>query len=75
MTKVQYFRHWVGGGILRFETGKVKAIMAWPTPQTKKQIMSFLVITGYYWTFLLNSSALAKPLTDLTNRKLPILVS
>ncbi|XP_031756161.1 uncharacterized protein LOC116410219 [Xenopus tropicalis] len=71
MTEVQYLGHRVGGGTLRPDTGKVDSIMAWPTPQTKKQVMSFLGTAGYYRKFVPNYSSLAKPLTDLTKKKLP----
>ncbi|XP_077331070.1 uncharacterized protein LOC143973991 [Lithobates pipiens] len=75
MTDVQYLGHRVGGGTLKPETGKVDAILAWPTPQTKKQVMSFLGTAGYYRKFVCNYSSLAKPLTDLTKKKLPKVVS
>ncbi|XP_077330912.1 uncharacterized protein LOC143973903 [Lithobates pipiens] len=75
MTNVQYLGHRVGGGTLKPETGKVDAILAWPTPQTKKQVMSFLGTAGYYRKFVCNYSSLAKPLTDLTKKKLPKVVS
>lgn len=75
MTDVQYLGHQVGGGTLKPETGKVEAILAWPTPQTKKQVMSFLGTAGYYRKFVCNYSSLAKPLTDLTKKKLPKVVS
>lgn len=40
-TYVQYLGHQVGGGTLISKTGNVKIIMTWPTPQTKKWVMSF----------------------------------
>ncbi|XP_041424995.1 uncharacterized protein LOC121395491 [Xenopus laevis] len=74
MTEVQYLGHRVGSGTLRPEPGKVEAITNWPTPKTKKQVMSFLGTAGYYRKFVPNYSALAKPLTDLTKKKLARLV-
>lgn len=74
MTEVQYLGHRVGGGTLRPEPDKVEAITAWPTPTTKKQVMSFLGTAGYYRKFVPHYSTLAKPLTDLTKKKLPLQV-
>ncbi|XP_040203506.1 uncharacterized protein LOC120935519 [Rana temporaria] len=75
MNDVHYLGHQVGGGTLKPQTGKVEAILAWPIPQTKKQVMSFLGTAGYYRKFVGNYSSLAKPLTDLTKKKLPKVVS
>ncbi|CAN2390102.1 K02A2.6-like [Pristimantis euphronides] len=75
MTEVQYLGHRVGGGVLKPEPGKVDAISTWPTPRTKKQVMSFLGTAGYYRKFVPGYSALAKPLTDLTKKKLPQMVN
>ncbi|XP_069835633.1 uncharacterized protein [Dendropsophus ebraccatus] len=75
MTEVQYLGHRVGGGTLRPEQGKVEAVVAWPTPKTKKQVMSFLGTAGYYRKFIPNYSTLAKPLTDLTKKRLPQVIS
>ncbi|XP_075056983.1 uncharacterized protein LOC142143172 [Mixophyes fleayi] len=75
MNEVQYLGHRVGGGTLRPEPTKVDAIAAWPTPKTKKQVMSFLGTAGYYRKFVPQYSSLAKPLTDLTKKKLPQVVT
>ncbi|MGH9619265.1 MAG: RNase H-like domain-containing protein [Bryobacteraceae bacterium] len=44
---------------------KVKAVQEWPTLQSKKDIKSFLGLTGYYRKFIPRYSAVAKPLSDL----------
>ncbi|XP_075056968.1 uncharacterized protein LOC142143157 [Mixophyes fleayi] len=75
MNEVQYLGHRVGGGTLHPEPTKVDAIAAWPTPKTKKQVMSFLGTAGYYRKFVPQYSSLAKPLTDLTKKKLPQVVT
>ncbi|XP_075141564.1 uncharacterized protein LOC142217269 [Leptodactylus fuscus] len=71
MREVQYLGHRVGGGALRPEPEKLDVITSWPTPRTKRQVMSFLGTAGYYRKFVPNYSALAAPLTDLTKKKLP----
>ena len=40
-------------------------------PQTKKQIMSFLGVVGFYRSYVKNFSKLSIPLTDLLKRSLP----
>ncbi|MGH9656204.1 MAG: RNase H-like domain-containing protein, partial [Bryobacteraceae bacterium] len=44
---------------------KVKAVQEWPALQSKKDIKSFLGLTGYYRKFIPRYSAVAKPLSDL----------
>ncbi|CAJ0943012.1 unnamed protein product [Ranitomeya imitator] len=74
MSEVHYLGLRVGGGALKPEPGKVDAITSWPSPRTKKQVMSFLGTTGYYRRFVPHYSTMAKPLTDLTKKKLPFAV-
>lgn len=74
MAEVQYLGHRVGGGTMKPEPAKVQAIHDWPTPQTKKQIMSFLGTASYYRKFVPNFSTVAKPLTDLTRKNSPRMI-
>ncbi|XP_040278175.1 uncharacterized protein LOC120993770, partial [Bufo bufo] len=71
MGEVQYLGHRVGCGKQRPEPAKIEAVANWPTPHTKTQVMAFLGTAGYYRRFVPDYSALAKPLTDLTKKKLP----
>uniref|UniRef100_A0A8C5M4A9 Reverse transcriptase/retrotransposon-derived protein RNase H-like domain-containing protein n=1 Tax=Leptobrachium leishanense TaxID=445787 RepID=A0A8C5M4A9_9ANUR len=71
MAEVQYLGHRVGCGIQRPEPAKVEAILDWPTPVTKTQVLAFLGTAGYYRKFVPHYSDLAKPLTDLTKKSLP----
>ncbi|CAJ0945859.1 unnamed protein product [Ranitomeya imitator] len=75
MREVHYLGHRVGGNTLKPEPDKVGVIVNWPTPVTKKQVMSFLGTAGYYRRFVQHYSSLAKPLTDLTRKKLPHIVN
>uniref|UniRef100_A0A8C5PP08 ribonuclease H n=1 Tax=Leptobrachium leishanense TaxID=445787 RepID=A0A8C5PP08_9ANUR len=71
MAEVQYLGHRVGCGIQRPEPAKIEAILDWPTPVTKTQVLAFLGTAGYYRKFVPHYSDLAKPLTDLTKKSLP----
>ncbi|XP_062830648.1 uncharacterized protein LOC134297351 [Anolis carolinensis] len=67
----KYLGHLVGGGCIRPDPTKVKAIHQWPVPKTKKQVRSFLGLAGYYRKFIPSFSNLAAPLLDLTKKKNP----
>uniref|UniRef100_A0A8C5QAG7 Reverse transcriptase/retrotransposon-derived protein RNase H-like domain-containing protein n=1 Tax=Leptobrachium leishanense TaxID=445787 RepID=A0A8C5QAG7_9ANUR len=71
MAEVQYLGHRVGCGVQRPEPAKIEAILDWPTPVTKTQVLAFLGTAGYYRKFVPRYSDLAKPLTDLTKKSLP----
>ena len=70
-----YLGHIVGSGSVKPEMDKTDAIRQFPTPQTKKDVRSFLGITGYYRRFVANYSDIAAPLTDLTKKNAPNKVS
>lgn len=42
--------------------------IAFPVPETKKQVRSFLGLSGYYRKFIPNYAQIATPLTDLTRK-------
>ncbi|XP_075467167.1 uncharacterized protein LOC142501287 [Ascaphus truei] len=73
MAEVLYLGPRVGGGQLKPEPAKVGAMVQWPIPKPK-QVMAFLGTAGYYRKFVSQYSALAKPLTDLTQKRLSVLV-
>ena len=52
-----YLGHRVGGGVVRPEKTKLLAIQALEVPQTKKNVRTFLGITGYYRRFIPNYSS------------------
>ncbi|XP_076029142.1 uncharacterized protein LOC143017989 [Oratosquilla oratoria] len=64
---VTYLGHTVGGGSVRPKKTNVEAILAFPTPRTRKEVMRFLGMAGYYRRFCKNFSTVAAPLTDLTS--------
>ena len=48
---------------------KISIISGFPRPETKKQLMRFLGMAGYYCKFCPNLSAVAEPLMELLSKK------
>lgn len=71
MSEVQYLGHRVGCGKQRPEPAKIEAVLNWPVPRTKTQVLAFLGTAGYYRKFVPHYSDIAKPLTNLTKKTLP----
>ena len=67
-THCLYLGHYVGQGLVSPEEAKLEAIRSLPQPRTKKEIRSFLGLTGYYRRFIPHYASLAAPLTDLTRK-------
>ena len=61
----------VGGGDVSPDLSKMEAVSAMGVPKTKKQVRTFLGLTGYYRRFIPNYSSIAAPLTDLTRKSAP----
>ena len=74
MSHCVYLGHVVGGGVVRPEPPKLEAVRMFPISQTKKQVRTFLGLSGYYRKFIRNYAAVAVPLTDLTKKSAPIKV-
>ena len=66
-----YLGHLVGNGEVRPEQSNIDAVANFPQPVIKKQIRSFLGLTGYYRRFIHSYSTIASPLTDLTKKAAP----
>lgn len=63
--KVEYLGHIVGDGFIRPSNEKVKAIQKFPKPECRRDIQSFLLLTGYFRKFILDYAIIARPLSDL----------
>ena len=63
--------HVIGGGDVRPDPQKVRAIQEYPTPATKRDVHAFLGLAGYYRQFIPEFSQLAAPLTNLTRKGEP----
>ena len=75
MSECTYLGHRIGRGGVLPENSKVKAIQGMPIPRTKKQVRSFLGMVGYYRRFIPHFATKAEPLTNLTKKGLPEVIS
>jgi len=64
--KVKYLGVLIGNGTVKMDPVKVQGIADWPTPQTVKDVRSFLGFCNFYRAFIKNFSDIACPLNDLT---------
>lgn len=65
---VTYLGKVVGQGNVRPVRAKVLAIDNFPPPNTKRELMRFLGMVGYYRSFCSNFSSVVAPLTDLLKK-------
>ncbi|KAI2645969.1 Transposon Tf2-6 polyprotein [Labeo rohita] len=54
---------------IRMDPDKVKAVVDWPTPDSRKALQRFLGFANFYRRFIRNFSQLAAPLTALTSSR------
>ena len=75
MRQCSYLGHVVGGGEVRVEKQKVEAVQRISRPETKKGVRTFLGLTGYYRRFIPDYATVAVPLTDMTRKSRPNMVT
>ncbi|XP_070401608.1 uncharacterized protein [Nothobranchius furzeri] len=66
---VTYLGKEVGQGKVKVLHEKVKAMMSFPPPSTRRELRRFLGMVGYYRGFCRNFSAVVLPLTDQLSPK------
>ena len=65
---VEYLGHIVGQGQIKPVKAKVEVIVSFPVPKSKKELMRFLGMAGYYRKCCPNCSTIAHSLTDLLGK-------
>lgn len=67
--QVEFLGHVVGQGKVRPILAKVKDIIRYPAPKSKKELMRFLGMVGYYRRYCPNFAEIVTPLTNLLSKK------
>ena len=70
-TECTYLGHRVGRNGIKPEESKIMAIQRMERPKTKKDIRTFLGMTGYYRRFIREYATIAEPLTNVTRKGEP----
>jgi hypothetical protein len=68
MKEVKFLGHVVSEKGISVDDSKIEAIKDWKKPTSVFEIRSFLGLAGYYRRFIMDFSALAKPMTRLTQK-------
>lgn len=66
--EVPFLGHIVGGGHVRMDPNKVRAIVEWEAPTKVTELRSFLGLANYYRRFVRDYSKITTPLTDLLKK-------
>ena len=69
--QVTYLGHVIGSGQIQPNLDKIEAVQNFPIPETKKNVRSFLGLTGYYRKFIPHYEDIARPMINLTKKKEP----
>lgn len=66
--QVTYLGHVVGHGVVKPVQAKVEAVLNFPAPQNRRELMRYLGMAGYYRKFCRNFSDIVSPLTNLLKK-------
>jgi hypothetical protein len=67
-TTIEYLGLIISKGEIRMDPIKVAGVTEWPTPNSKKEVQSFLGFANFYRRFIEGFSHHAKPLFELTKK-------
>lgn len=73
--EVKYLGHIIGRSGVKPDPQLTEAIRTFPTPQTVKQLQSYLGIANYYRKYCSNYAEITKPLTRLLKKDTPFVWS
>ena len=62
---IEYLGHTVGPNGVEMNDDKIKAIVDWTVPKTKKELRSFLGLAGYYRRFIEHFAQRVLPLSEM----------
>ena len=65
-TQIEYLGLIISHGQAEIDPVKIVGVAEWPTPDSKKEVQSFLGFTNFYHRFIKGFSRLARPLFELT---------
>ena len=68
---IEYLGHIIGNGNIKPTSEKVESVQKARIPTTKKEVRSFLGLSGYYRMFIPNYTNIVLPLIELTRKKAP----
>lgn len=69
--EVKFVGHYVGSGGRRPDPQRLEGLNQIARPRTKKDLRKFLGAVGYYRDYIDHFADIAKPLTDLTAKRVP----
>jgi len=69
--EVRFVGHIIGSGQQRADPEKIAAVREMQPPQAKKQVRQIMGFFSYFRDYIPNFAELAKPLSDLTSKRIP----
>ena len=67
--EIKYLGHIISKEGVQMDPEKLKVIQEWPSPKNLHDLRSFIGLCSYYCRFIQGFSTLARPLHELTKKK------